>query len=67
MQEAIDKEKNFIVTSVSCPKPETGYIERDGDNVLSFREKPNQVSREIYCQRNFLWNSGMFVLKQVFY
>jgi mannose-1-phosphate guanylyltransferase len=30
-------------------KPETGYgyIERKGDDVISFREKPNQVSARI--------------------
>jgi mannose-1-phosphate guanylyltransferase len=45
---AIEKaSKGFIVTFGIVPtKPETGYgyIERKGDNVLSFREKPNQVT-----------------------
>jgi mannose-1-phosphate guanylyltransferase len=68
MQEAIEKANNgFIVTFGIVPtKPETGYgyIERDGDNVLSFREKPNQVSaRDFIAKGNFLWNSGMFCFK----
>lgn len=68
IQEAIEKAKNgFIVTFGIVPtKPETGYgyIERDGDNVLSFREKPNQVSAiDFIAKGNFLWNSGMFCFK----
>ena len=68
MQEAIEKaSKGFIVTFGIVPtKPETGYgyIERKGDNVISFREKPNQVSaRDYIAKGNFLWNSGMFCFK----
>ena len=68
MQEAIEKaSKGFIVTFGIVPtKPETGYgyIERKGDNVISFREKPNQVSaRDYIAKSNFLWNSGMFCFK----
>ena len=65
MQEAIDKAAaGAIVTFGIVPtKPETGYgyIERQGDDVVSFREKPNQViAREFIARGNFLWNSGMF-------
>jgi mannose-1-phosphate guanylyltransferase len=68
IQEAIDKaSKGFIVTFGIIPtKPETGYgyIERDGDDVLSFREKPNQVTAtDFIAKGNFLWNSGMFCFK----
>lgn len=68
MQEAVEKaSKGFIVTFGIVPtKPETGYgyIERKGDNVISFREKPNQVSaRDYIAKGNFLWNSGMFCFK----
>ncbi|UFH36937.1 mannose-1-phosphate guanylyltransferase [Flavobacterium acetivorans] len=68
MQEAIEKaSKGFIVTFGIVPtKPETGYgyIERKGDDVVSFREKPNQVSaRDFIAKGNFLWNSGMFCFK----
>ena len=52
IQEAVEKaSQGYIVTFGIVPtKPETGYgyIERKGDDVISFREKPNQVSaREI--------------------
>jgi mannose-1-phosphate guanylyltransferase len=65
---AIEKaSKGFIVTFGIVPtKPETGYgyIERKGDNVVSFREKPNQVTAsEFIAKGNFLWNSGMFCFK----
>lgn len=68
IQEAIAKAADgFIVTFGIIPtKPETGYgyIERKGDDVVSFREKPNQVmAREFIARGNFLWNSGMFCFK----
>ena len=68
IQEAIEKANNgFIVTFGIVPtKPETGYgyIERKGDNVISFREKPNQVTATDFIEKgNFLWNSGMFCFK----
>lgn len=68
IQEAIEKAHNgYIVTFGIVPtKPETGYgyIERKGDAVLSFREKPNQVTATDFIEKgNFLWNSGMFCFK----
>lgn len=68
IKEAVEKATNgYIVTFGIVPtKPETGYgyIERKGDNVVSFREKPNQVSaRDFIAKGNFLWNSGMFCFK----
>ncbi|MFV8327808.1 mannose-1-phosphate guanylyltransferase [Flavobacterium sp. ZS1P14] len=66
--EAIEKaSKGFIVTFGIIPtKPETGYgyIERKGDDVISFREKPNKVTAtDFIANGNFLWNSGMFCFK----
>lgn len=68
IQEAIAKAREgFIVTFGIVPtKPETGYgyIERKGDHVISFREKPNQVTAaDFIAKGNFLWNSGMFCFK----
>lgn len=68
ISEAVEKaSKGFIVTFGIIPtKPETGYgyIERKGDDVLSFREKPNLITaREFIAKGNFLWNSGMFCFK----
>ena len=68
IDEAIEKARqNFIVTfGVHPTKPETGYgyIEHDGEEVLSFREKPNQDTAQEFIDRgNFLWNSGMFCFK----
>jgi mannose-1-phosphate guanylyltransferase len=57
-------EAGFIVTFGLQPNhPETGfgYIEAKGEEVLSFREKPNlQTAEEFLKQGNFFWNSGMF-------
>ena len=68
IQEATEKaSKGFIVTFGIVPtKPETGYgyIERKGDDVVSFREKPNKVTAtDFIAKGNFLWNSGMFCFK----
>jgi mannose-1-phosphate guanylyltransferase len=68
IEEAVEKAaQGYIVTFGIVPtKPETGYgyIERKGDDVISFREKPNQVSaRDFIAKGNFLWNSGMFCFK----
>jgi len=68
IEEAVAKARqNFIVTfGVHPTKPETGYgyIEHKGDEVVSFREKPNQVTAQEFIDRGtFLWNSGMFCFK----
>lgn len=68
VEEALNKASNgFIVTfGIQPVKPETGYgyIERRGDNVISFREKPNQITAMNFIAKgNFLWNSGMFCFK----
>ncbi len=68
INEAIEKAlQGYIVTFGIVPtKPETGYgyIERLGDDVISFREKPNKVSAKDFIKNgNFLWNSGMFCFK----
>ncbi|MGN7808450.1 mannose-1-phosphate guanylyltransferase [Flavobacterium johnsoniae] len=68
IQDAILKAKEgYIVTFGIIPtKPETGYgyIESKGDNVISFREKPNETTaKEFIARGNFLWNSGMFCFK----
>lgn len=65
IDEAITKAiDGYIVTFGIIPtKPEIGYgyIERKGDDVISFREKPNQVTAaDFIANGNFLWNSGMF-------
>jgi mannose-1-phosphate guanylyltransferase len=68
IENAVLKAKEgFIVTFGIIPtKPETGYgyIEAKGDNVVSFREKPNETTaKEFMARGNFLWNSGMFCFK----
>ena len=66
--EAIDLAKgNAIVTfGVNPTKPETGYgyIEAEGNKVISFREKPDkQTAQEFVEKGDFYWNSGMFCFK----
>jgi len=41
-----------------------GYIEADGHNVRSFKEKPDKETAQAYLdQGNYFWNSGMFCFK----
>lgn len=50
--------------------PETGYgyIEADGLNVRSFKEKPSTEKAEEYVAAgNYFWNSGMFCFKAATY
>ncbi|UOE37222.1 mannose-1-phosphate guanylyltransferase [Chryseobacterium oryzae] len=68
IKEAIElAQKDFLVTFGVVPsKPETGYgyIEYEGKDVLSFREKPNTETAQGFLERGtFLWNSGMFCFK----
>lgn len=60
-------EEGFLVTFGIEPEyPETGYgyIEFEGETVLSFREKPNkETAVEMLQSGRFLWNSGMFCFK----
>jgi len=70
VSEAIDlANKGYLVTfGINPTKPETGYgyIECEGNEVLSFREKPNLQTAQTFINRTadgsgtFLWNSGMF-------
>lgn len=60
-------EAGFLVTFGIEPKyPETGYgyIESKGNDVLSFKEKPDEKTAKNYIdQGNYYWNSGMFCFK----
>lgn len=60
-------EEGFLVTfGIQPTYPETGYgyIESEGETVLSFKEKPDHVTASSYLEAgNFYWNSGMFCFK----
>ncbi len=62
-----EAEKNNLVTFGITPSyAETGYgyIEANGIDVLSFKEKPNaQTAQEYIEAKNYYWNSGMFCFK----
>ncbi len=70
--EAINKakilaqEKNLVTFGITPQYPETGfgYIEAEGENVLSFKEKPDAMTAQTYLDAgNYYWNSGMFCFK----
>ncbi len=64
--EALAKQNQLVTFGIQPTYPETGfgYIEADGLDVLSFKEKPELALAESYLQQgNFYWNSGMFCFK----
>jgi mannose-1-phosphate guanylyltransferase len=62
IEEAVEASRIHCYFGIVPTKPETGYGYIQRDDVISFREKPNQVSAHI-AKGNFLWNSGMFCFK----
>jgi mannose-1-phosphate guanylyltransferase len=64
--EKIAKEDHMITFGVKPAYPETGfgYIEAKGEEVISFKEKPDRKTAKKYIEAgNYYWNSGMFVFK----
>jgi mannose-1-phosphate guanylyltransferase len=60
------KEGNLVTFGIKPTKPETGYgyIQHNGEDVISFKEKPSFKDAEKYINDgNFLWNSGIFCFK----
>ena len=57
-------EQGYLVTfGIQPAYPETGfgYIEAQGNDVISFKEKPDTETAQSYIkQGNYYWNSGMF-------
>jgi mannose-1-phosphate guanylyltransferase len=57
---------SIVTFGLKPTRPETGfgYIESEGEEVLSFREKPDPASAAEFLRKgNFFWNSGMFCFK----
>ena len=64
--QALAKQNKLVTFGIQPTYPETGYgyIEADGLDVLSFKEKPELDLAQAYLQQgNFYWNSGMFCFK----
>ena len=60
------KDGSLVTFGINPTRPETGYgyIESAGNDVLSFREKPNfETAKDFLKSGNFLWNSGIFCFK----
>ncbi len=61
--ESLAKEGSLVTFGIKPSYAETGYgyIQASGNDVLSFREKPElQVAQEYLRAGNYFWNSGMF-------
>lgn len=60
-------EEGYIITfGIKPTHPETGYgyVQVNGNEVVSFKEKPDRVLAQQYVEDgNYYWNSGMFMFK----
>src|SRR5690606_27705883 len=59
-------EGSLVTFGITARYPETGYgyIEADGFDVLSFKEKTDLETASKYINAgNYFWNSGMFCFK----
>ncbi|NOR54712.1 MAG: mannose-1-phosphate guanylyltransferase/mannose-6-phosphate isomerase [Sulfurovum sp.] len=64
--EALAISDMLVTFGITPHYPETGfgYIEAEGEDVLSFKEKPNIITAQSYLDAgNYYWNSGMFCFK----
>lgn len=60
------RQGKIVTFGIRPTYPETGYgyIEAEGNDVKSFKEKPDTKTAESYLKAgNYLWNSGMFCFK----
>lgn len=60
------KQDAIVTFGLKPTKPETGYgyIQIQNNEVLGFREKPNEdTAKEFIKSGDFYWNSGMFCFK----
>jgi len=60
------EQNNLVTFGITATSPEIGYgyIEADGEDVLSFKEKPDLKTAQEYMEKgNYYWNSGMFCFK----
>lgn len=59
--------EGFLVTfgiPITVPDTRFGYIKYEGEDVLEFAEKPNELTAMSYCSsRHHLINSGMFIFQ----
>lgn len=61
--EVLAKEGYLVTFGLKPEYPETGfgYIEYEGETVVSFKEKPDALTAQKYMESGrYLWNSGMF-------
>ena len=61
--EELAKEGALVTFGITPSYPETGYgyIEANGEDVRSFKEKPDlETAKSYLAQGNYYWNSGMF-------
>ena len=60
------RQGRIVTIGVRPTHPETayGYIEADGENVISFVEKPSSAKAKAYVESGrFYWNAGMLCFK----
>ncbi|AIT08974.1 mannose-6-phosphate isomerase [Candidatus Francisella endociliophora] len=64
--ESMASDGSIVTFGIQPTKPETGYgyIQANGDDVVSFKEKPDlETARQYIEQQNYYWNAGIFCFK----
>lgn len=63
--EIAHKYDSLVVFGVKPNFPNTGYgyIQREGEDVIKFHEKPSKELANEYVLNGFLWNAGLFCFK----
>lgn len=64
--ESFANDGHLVTFGIKAAYPETGYgyIEAQGNDVKSFKEKPDEATAKSYVENgNYFWNSGMFCFK----
>ncbi len=62
---SLAKKGNIVVFGIKADSPKTrfGYIKRDGNQVLEFKEKPSyEMACDYIASGEYMWNSGMFLM-----
>ncbi|WP_409344198.1 mannose-1-phosphate guanylyltransferase/mannose-6-phosphate isomerase [Paenibacillus sp. MBLB4367] len=64
--EVLARDGYLVTFGIKPTHPETGYgyIQGDGYDVISFKEKPDlEIAKQYMLDKRFYWNSGLFMFR----
>lgn len=63
MMQTSEANLGLLGITPTYPSSKYGYILRDGDNIIGFKEKPSEAEAQRLIGQGALWNGGVFVFK----